>query len=132
MATILKTERRRKEVSKCLAKSLTTPTQIFNNFQQYENLQDIPLSAIKNDLYWMKKNSRRWLSDHAIDGFIFSTQNTLDQLRDIELELQKLRQETMDVSEKLSIIHELKETINMRWVMEGDGPTLMALSKFDK
>ena len=79
----------------------------------------------------MTTNSRKWLAGHALHGFVFSTQNTLAQLRDIELDLQVMRIEAKDISEKLAIIHELKDTINMRWVLEGEGPTLMTLTKRD-
>lgn len=107
---------------------MTTPMQIYKQLSKQKDWQHISVGDVRNDLYWMKKNSRKWLSGHALEGFVFSTQQTLEQLRDIELELQSLRSVTSDVSTKLSIIHELKDTINMRWAMEGDGPALMALN----
>ncbi len=122
-------QKRRDEISKCLAKSIVTPSTIFT--QLSKSNPEITLAQIKHDLRWMTKNSQKWLSGHALHGFVFSTQNTLEQLRDIELELQSMRTQAQDIPEKLSIIHELKDTINMRWVLEGEGPTLMTLTKRD-
>lgn len=119
MATQHQIMKRREEIGKCLAKSITTPLAIVKQ-------TNIPLSTVRNDLHWMRKNSRKWLSGHALDGYIFNTKNTIEQLQDIELELQALRSNETDVDRKLKIMHELRETINMRWVIEGDGPTLMA------
>ena len=120
---------RRDDVSKCLSKSIVTPKAIFDQLSKSD--PQITLAQIKHDLRWMTKNSRKWLAGHALHGFVFSTQNTLEQLRDIELELQSMRTTAQDIPEKLAIIHELKDTINMRWVLEGEGPTLMTLTKRD-
>lgn len=95
-------------------------------------MSKIPLTDVKNDLKWMRTNSRTWLSDHALNGFVFATQNTIEQLLDIEVELQSLRSKESDIELKLKIIKELKDTINMRWVIQGDGPTLMAQKYADR
>jgi len=112
-------QRRREAISRCLAKSITSPSLI----AKQTNLE---LSQVKNDLVWMRKNAKTWLTGHALDGYVFETKNTIDQLKDIEVELQKMRTEAPNTDEKIKIIHELKDTINMRWVIQGDGPTLMA------
>ena len=109
---------RREKISMCLAKSITSPKAI-------EKETGIPAMTVSNDLKWMKKNSTKWLSGHALNGYVFETQQTIEQLRDIELELQKMRQDAKDNETKIKIIHELKDVINMRWVIQGDGPTLM-------
>jgi hypothetical protein len=98
---------RRLRVSTCLAKSLTSPSQIANQLNQpvpegKVQPENVTPKQISNDLAFMKKNSIKWLSGHTLDGYVFETQNTIEQLT-----------------------HELKEVINMRWVMMGDGPTLM-------
>ena len=74
----------------------------------------------------MKKTAKSSLAGHALDGYIFETRNTIDQLKDIEHERQALRSKETDLEKKLKIIHELKELINMRWVIHGDGLTLLA------
>jgi len=118
MASSKETLERRNQVSICLAKSMTTPAQIAKHI-------DAPVSTIKNDLHWMRKNSRKWLSGHTLDGYIWETQKTIDQLSDLIFELQALRSTEKDVDRKLRIMHELADKINMKWVILGDGPTLM-------
>lgn len=109
---------RRNKISLCLAKSMNKPSDIARNLK-------IPLDTVRNDLHWMSKNSTKWLSGHALHGYVFETQQTIEQLRDIELELQSMRQDTKDAEIKIKIIHELKDVINVRWVIQGEGPTLM-------
>lgn len=126
MTTAALTLQRRDKVSLCLAKSITTPTGILK--QIIKDNPDVTISQVKHDLAWMRKNSKKWLSGHALEGYVFSTQNTLEQLKDIEQELQSIRTQAVGIDEKLAVLRELRDTINMRWVMEGDGPTLMALT----
>jgi len=121
MASAAKTMARREQVSICLAKSMSSPSQIAKQLNE-------PVSKIKNDLHWMKKNSKVWLSGHTLDGYIFETRKTIDQLQDIELELQSLRSTHQNLDDKLKIIKQLAEIINMRWVIQGDGPTLMNMN----
>jgi len=126
-------EKRREEISLCLQKSITTPKQIAKQ-------TGIERATVANDLFWMQKKSQKWLSGHTLDGYIFETKNTIDQLKDIETELQLKRQayaklappkEPTESDDKifayLMIIKELKNTINMRWQIQGDGPTYMNL-----
>lgn len=119
MATRAVTMQRREKISLVLAKSITNPTDISKQ-------TGIPVDDVKNDLKWMKKNSQVALSGHTLDGYIFETKNTIDQLRDIEHELQSLRSKEGNLDNKIKIIHELKEVINMRWVIQGDGLTAMS------
>lgn len=119
MTTAKATEARRKEVSLCLAKSMTKASDIAKHINSDE-------STVRNDLYWMRKNATKWLQGHTLDGYVYETQHTIEQLRDIEYELQALRSTEQDLDKKLKIMKELRETINMRWVIQGDGPTLMA------
>ena len=69
------------------------------------------------------------MANHTLDGYVFETKNTIDQLQDIEMELQVLRSNISNLDQKLKIIRELVSVINMRWVIQGDGPTLMNLKK---
>jgi len=118
MATQTLVLQRRHRISELLAKSVTKPQAICKKL-------DLPMATVKNDLKWMRKNSRIWLSGHALNGYVFETQQTIEQLRDIEEELQEMRKNESQPLIKLRIISELKEVINMRWVIEGEGPTLM-------
>jgi hypothetical protein len=112
--------KRRERISLVLAKSITSPTAISIH------LKDVDVDTVKNDLKWMRRNSKVVLSGNALEGYVFETYNTIEQLRDIELELQSLRSKETDLDKKLRIIHELKEVINMRWVIHGDGLTLLS------
>jgi len=118
MATQAEILERRSKISILLAKSMNKPSDIARNLK-------LPLDTVRNDLFWMKKNSTKWLSGHALHGYVFETQQTIEQLRDMELELQAMRQDEQNREIKIKIIHELKDVVNMRWVIQGDGPTLM-------
>jgi hypothetical protein len=119
LGTKAETLERREKISLVLAKSITNPTDISKQ-------TGLKIEDVKNDLRWMKKTAQTSLAGHALDGYIFETRNTIDQLKDIEHELQALRSTEKDLGNKLKIIHELKELINMRWVIHGDGLTLLA------
>lgn len=112
---------RRNKVSKLLAKSVIKPADIACNI-------GVEVKAINNDLEWLKKNSSKVLDKYALDNYVFQTINTIEQLRDIELELQSMRQNTTG-KEKIMVIHELKDTINLRWQIEGDGLTNLHMTK---
>ena len=118
MTTKAATVQRRQKISLCLAKSMTSPQMIAKNLKLTEK-------EVTNDLYWMRKNAKVWLSGHTLDGYVFETQKTIEQMKDLELELQEMRNHETNTLTKLKIIHELKDVINTRWVIQGDGPTLM-------
>jgi len=118
LGTAAQTIKRREQVSLCLSKSMISPTQIAQQI-------GAPVSKVKNDLHWMRTNAKTWLSGHTLDGYVFETKKTIDQLQDIELELQSMRSKTTDPDEKLKIMKQLIDVINTRWVIQGDGPTLM-------
>lgn len=109
---------RRNQVSLCLAKSMNRPEDIARQL-------NIPYNTVRNDLNWMKKNSSKWLMGHTLNGYIFETQKAIDQISDIILELQSLRSKEQNIDRKIRIMHELADKINMKWVMQGEGPTLM-------
>jgi len=110
--------KRREQISLCLQKSLTSPSLIAKQL-------DLPIRTVTNDLYWMKKKSLKWLAGHTLEGYVYETHQTIEQLKDIELELQHMRQEEKDVMKKKSIMMNLVSVINIRWVIQGDGPTYM-------
>lgn len=120
MTTAADTKTRRERVSLCLSKSMTSTKLIA------EQIKATP-EQVNNDLRWMKKNSSKWLSGHTLDGYVFETRKTIDQLQDIEVELQSLRSLEKNLDNKLKIMKQLAELINMRWVIQGDGPTLMSM-----
>ena len=105
-----------------MAKSVVRPEDIAKTLK-------ISIKDVYNDLAHFKKESKKWLYGYANEGYVFVTKQTIDSLYDIELELQKLRQQATNTEDKLRIIRELRETINVRWVIQGEGPTIMALMK---
>lgn len=113
---------RRNKVSQMLAKSISKPSDLAKTL-------DLDVKDVQNDLYWMRKESKPWLSGYALDGYVFVTRNSIAQLEDIEVELQEMRQKLKkadgDKTMRLRVMGELRETINTRWVMQGEGPTLM-------
>ena len=113
---------RRNKVSQMLAKSISKPADLAKTL-------DLDVKDVQNDLYWMRKESKPWLSGYALDGYVFVTRNSIAQLEDIEVELQEMRQKLKkddgDKTMRLRVMGELRETINTRWVMQGEGPTLM-------
>lgn len=111
-------QKRREDVSLCLQKSVTKPTLIAKRLK-------LDIKTVNNDLHWMRKDAKKWLTGHALEGYVFETKNTIDQMKDIETELQALRSTAGTLDEKLKVIKELRETINIRWVIQGEGPTLM-------
>ena len=113
---------RRNKVSQMLAKSISKPSDLAKTL-------DLDVKDVQNDLYWMRKESKPWLSGYALDGYVFVTRNSIAQLECIEVELQEMRQKLKkadgDKTMRLRVMGELRETINTRWVMQGEGPTLM-------
>lgn len=130
--TKLQVQQDRNNISKLMAKSVTNPSDI-------ASLLKMPLPQVKNDLYSMRKNSRQWLAGYAAEGYRHVTKLTIEQLEDIEVELQKMRQDLTpakeqppttnpsEVDARLKVLKELRETINTRWIIQGNGPTLMHL-----
>ena len=116
--TSAQVKKRREQISLCLQKSITSPSLIAREL-------GLRVATISNDLHWMKLQAQKWLSEHTLDGYIFETKITIEQLKDIEMDLQEMRKIAPNLEIKLKIIHELVSLINMRWVLQGDGPTLM-------
>lgn len=113
---------RRESISRLMAKSVVRPEDIAKNLK-------LDVKTVYNDLKYFKKKSVKWLYGYANEGYVFVTKQTIDSLYDIELELQQLRQKATTLDAKLKVIRELRETINTRWVIQGEGPTIMALMK---
>jgi len=121
MGTHHETMMRREQVSICLSKSMTSTKMIAAQI-------GATVPQVDNDLRWMRKSSRKWLSGHTLDGYIFETRKAIDQISDIIMDLQAMRSKENDIDRKLRIMHELADKINMKWVMQGDGPTLMHIN----
>ena len=132
MATQKLVLERRNKISTALAKSVTSPKEIADTLK-------LDPVTVRNDLRWMRKESRKWLKGWTLDGYVFATKNTVAQLEDIEKDLQVMRQkysehkdeETGELTPekpelKVKILHELKDVINTRWVLQGEGPVRMA------
>jgi len=88
---------------------------------------NLDVKTVNNDLGWMRKNSIKWLHKHTLDGYVYATQQTIQQLQSIELEMQQMRDDNKgDPQLLLTILMDLAQIINMRWVIQGDGPTYLA------
>lgn len=131
---------RRERISLCIQKGMHSPVQIANNLKKEFQVPDEKkwLMTINNDIKWFKKQAMPWLDDYGLAGFVFETRNAIEQLKDIEMELQEMRQKEAKKTDKdsvrrrITILSELRETINTRWVVQGEGPTLMNLQRADK
>lgn len=113
---------RRNNITRLMAKSVVRPEDIAKNLK-------LDVKTVYDDFKYFKKDSKKWLYGYANEGYVFVTRQTIDSLYDIELELQQLRQNAKTQDDKLKVIRELRETINTRWVIQGEGPTIMALMK---
>ena len=119
---------RRSKISQYLAKGITKPQDLATNI-------GIDIMIVNNDLQWMRKHSDKWLSGWALNGYVFATKQTIEELEAIEAEMQAKRAQIVknkpnDIETYLKIIHELKDVINMRWITQGEGPTLINLRRF--
>ncbi len=114
---------RRKQVNNELAK---------HNYKAEDIAKAIkePVDKIYHDLKWIRKNSRKWLDGWALDGYTECTKVTIEQLERMERNLQNIISNSDDERIILGAYRELRETINLRWVVQGEGPTLMNLRRF--
>ena len=115
---------RRKQVNNELAK---------HNYKAEDIAKAIkePVEKIYHDLKWIRKDSRKWLDSWALDGYTECTKVTIDQLERMERDLHTIISEEDDPKIVLRAYAELRETINLRWVVQGEGPTLMNLRRFN-
>ena len=122
-STKLEVTFRRKQVSNELAK---------HNYKAEDIAKAIkePVEKIYHDLKWIRKDSRKWLDGWALDGYTECTKVTIDQLERMERNLQDIISNSGDERIILGAFRELRETINLRWVVQGEGPTLMNLRRF--
>lgn len=90
----------------------------------------IPVDMVYHDLKWIRKDSRKWLDSWALDGYTEATKTTIEQLERMERNLQNIINESGDDKVILRAYAELRETVNLRWVVQGEGPTLMNLRRF--
>jgi len=122
-STRLEVTFRRKQVNNELAKHNYKAEDIATAIRE-------PVEKIYADLKWIRKNSRKWLDSWALDGYTECTKITIDQLERMERNLQKIITDSDDPKITLGAYKELRETINLRWVVQGEGPTLMNLRRF--
>ena len=122
-ATKLEIAFRRKQVSNELAK---------HNYKAEDIAQAIKhdVKLVYKDMAHLRKQSNKWLDGWALDGYTECTKVTIDQLERMERNLQKIINESGDERIVLRAYQELRETINLRWVVQGEGPTLMNLRRF--
>lgn len=117
---------RRAKVSQLLAKSVTSIKEIATALQ-------IDYETVRNDIGWLKEQTKPWLFGLTGHGFAFDCKNVIDSFLNMEVELEEMRQiarkNKEDTSIRLSIIRELRDTRIARLSVEAEGPTLLALRK---
>jgi len=123
MSSKLEVKERRDGVQLELAKCNYKPDDI-------AHVLNCTVKSVYNDLQFIRKDSRKWLDGWALDGYTEATHTTIEQLKLIEKNLQDFIRMTKDDKLRLKAIAELRETINLRWVVQGEGPTLMNLRRF--
>jgi len=123
MASKLQIKQRRDGVQLELSMHNYKPESIADNLK-------VPVKAVYNDLQFIRKDSHKWLDGWALDGYTEATRTTIEQLQRMERELSEFIKLTDDPKLKLKAVAELRETINLRWVVQGEGPTLMNLRRF--
>lgn len=123
-STRLEVQFRRKQVNNELAK---------HNYKAEDIAKAIkePVEKIYHDLKWIRKDSRKWLDAWALDGYTECVKVTIDQLELMERNLHHIIANSSDERIVLGAYRELRETINLRWVVQGEGPTLMNLRRFE-
>lgn len=114
---------RRKQVSNELAKHNYKAEDIAKSLK-------VEVKYIYSDLKAIRKDAKKWLDGWALDGYTDCTKTTIDQLERMERNLQVIISESGDPKIILRAYAELRETINLRWVVQGEGPTLMNLRRF--
>lgn len=113
---------RRDKVGLLLAKSITKPQMIAEHL-------DEDVGVIYEDIKYFKKQAVPWLDDLTFTRFVWECKNAIDKLKNIEEDMQKLRQDAKGIDEKLKVFHEIQYNINLQIETLANGPTLMELKK---
>lgn len=124
---------RREQVAQYMRRSINSPTLIAKAL----SLNRI---TVENDVKFLRKNSRTWLTELAVDGLVFETQMGVEAMQELEKNLQNMLEQYKtkynedgsikqqgDPQMVLRITAELRELINTRLETLANGPTLAAL-----
>jgi len=109
---------RREQVSYLLIRG-KTETQIAKEI-------NVDRRTIVRDVSFLKKASHSWLDNLAKEGFIYEYKLSLDKIRNHEQELQKLYDQTNDISQKIQIIKLLDDNSKLYLELLGETPTVHA------
>ncbi len=109
---------RREQVSYLLIRG-KTETQIAKEI-------NVDRRTIVRDVSFLKKASHSWLDGLAKEGFIYEYKLSLDKIRNHEQELQKLYDQTNDISQKIQIIKLLDDNSKLYLELLGETPTVHA------
>ena len=133
MPTLVEVGDRREKVAEYMRRSIFSPKLIAKALGE-------DYSTIKNDQRYLRKQSRTWLTEMAVDGLVHDTQLGIEAFKRMEQTLQNMLEDAKpkynddgSIKEKgnpalvLAITRELRETIDVRLETEANGPTLMAL-----
>ena len=96
-----------------------------------EKIGDCTVKDIENDVKWIKEQVGPWIDSLASEGYAFDVKMGIDKLKQLETELEALKQEAPR-EEKPDLIMKIADITIARLVAEGEGPTLMSLRRFKK
>jgi len=111
-------QNRRLNVSYLIIKG-KSETEIASEMQVHRN-------TIVRDVSFLKKHAQNWLDGLAKNGFIYEYKLALDKIRDHEQELQKLFEQTDDISQKIQILRALDDNSKLYLELLGETPTVHA------
>ncbi len=125
MASYSEIKKRREIISVYLTKGILSPGNL-------AKVTGYDVNLIKNDLAYFKRNSNKWLTELAKDGYIFQSQNINDQLQNMIEELQQKRTEkkvTDDVDLLIKVVLTITQLLSLKWQLISNGPMLTTMKK---
>jgi len=123
-------ERRREEVSLCLAQSMTKPQIIA---EVVEKRTSIPCKAkdVTNDIAYFRRESQGWPSSLAIQGYVYECSLAVEKVNVLERRMQELLEKSDNADQKVRITHEIEELINLKLSILENGPNLLILRQLE-
>lgn len=114
-------KKRREQVALLLVKC-KTEVEIASTF-------GVSRQTIVRDVKYLKTKAQSWLDGLAKEGFVYEYRLSLDKVRDHERELQRLCQESNDISQKIQIIRALDDNAKLYLELLGETPTIHAYKR---
>ncbi len=125
MASYSEIKKRREKISTYLVRGVLSPVNL-------AQVTGIDVETVKNDLKFFRKDSGKWLSELAKDGYTFQAQNTSDQLQDMIEELQAKRTEKNvkeDTELLIKVDTAIAQLLSLKFQLSMSGPGLMSMQQ---